>query len=404
MTASPKALQDSSRQFKVRTFHAQSGALAELIVEGESADVITRLLQEKGQTVLSIVARHSRGLVKKRPAFNIVLFCEELRTLLSSGMTLVEAMDTLCSKEDNLILLEIKQRLMEGKAFSAALALNRFPFPPLLMASIKASERTSGIDSALDEYIVYEKLGQELGRKIVSAAIYPALVVGFGMLVSLFMIAYVVPRFAKVYEDFAQSLSLSTIILMKVGQFAGNHVGFLMGAVALLAVAGVASYRSGKLKVMLLRILGAFKITHYYLRLYQLARIYQTMSMLLRGGYTLSDAIPLAQNLAFDPSLQGQIVTAHRAVMEGKRLSTAFADNGLTDNVSARLLQVGERSGDLAKIMDIIAQTYRQEFTLFIERATRLVEPLLLMAVGLMIGAIIILMYMPVFDLAGGVT
>jgi general secretion pathway protein F len=88
--------------------------------------------------------------------------------------------------------------------------------------------------------------------------------------------------------------------------------------------------------------------------------------------------------------------------MQGRRLSTAFAEHGLTDTVTERLLQVGERSGSLVKVMDIIAQTYRQELSLFLERATRLVEPVLLMSVAIMIGAIIVLMYMPIFDLAGG--
>jgi general secretion pathway protein F len=393
-------------QFNVRTFHVSSGAIAERVMEGQNTAEIKQILEQEGTTVLSIAPGRRQLIPARKAVFNIVLFCEELRTLLSSGMSLVEAVETLCTKGSadhrRAVLLEIKQRLLEGKPLSAALELNRFAFPPLLIASIRASERTSRIEEALDEYIGYEKVGQELGKKIVSAAVYPSLVVGFGLLVSIFMLSYVVPRFAKVYEDFSDSLSLSTMILMKVGQFTGDYLWLLMAGAACVAAAGVILYRNGKLTAMFLRLLGKFKIAKYYLRLYQLARVYQTMSMLLKGGYTLSDAIPLAQNLAFDRRLQQQIMDARRSVMEGKRLSKAFADNGLTDTVSERLLQVGERSGNLSKILDIIAHGYRQEFTLFIERATRLAEPILLMTVGVMIGAIIILMYMPVFDLAGG--
>ncbi|MEC5161522.1 MULTISPECIES: type II secretion system F family protein [unclassified Janthinobacterium] len=394
-------------QFHVRTFYAASGAVAERTIEGQSAQAVRHVLEGEGATVLSIAVANRWQLGARKAVFNVALFCEELRTLLSSGMSLVEAIETLCSKNNEdykqSVLLEIKQHLLEGKPLSAALELNRCAFPPLLVASIKAGERTSRLDDALDEFIGYDKVGQELGRKVVSAAIYPSLVVGFGMLVCLFMISYVVPRFAKVYDDFGKTLSFSTMVLIKVGQFAGDYFGVLMFAVAALVVATVLLYRNGKLKAGLLYLLGQFGFAKYYLRLYQLARIYQTMSMLLKGGYTLADAIPLAQNLAFEKKLENQMVNARAAVMEGKRLSTAFAANGLTDSVTERLLQVGERSGNLAKIMDIIAQTYRQEFMLFIERATRLAEPILLMAVGLMIGAIIILMYMPVFDLAGGI-
>lgn len=394
-------------QFNVRIFHASTGAVTERTIEAENPDGVKQQLERDGATVLSITSVSRQRLARRQTAFNTVLFCEELRTLLSSGMSLVEAIETLCSKatEDNTnpVLLEIKQRLLEGKPLSAALELNQFDFPPLLIASIKASERSSRIDEALDEYIVYEKLGQELTKKIISAAIYPSLVIGFGMLVGLFMISYVVPRFSKVYEDFGQSLSFSTIVLMKVGHFFGDYLAFVLLALALVFACLVFTYRNGQLKTVFLHFLGKFKFAQYYLRLYQLARIYQTMSMLLKGGYTLADAIPLAQNLAFEKKLKQQVINTRFAIIEGKRLSTAFAENGLTDNVTVRLLQVGERSGNLAKILDIIAHAYRQEFTLFVERATRLAEPILLMVVGLMIGAIIILMYMPVFDLAGGI-
>ena len=397
-------------QFKIRTLHAASGAIGERTVDGEDAAGVTRLVEQQGYAVLSVTVQGRRVRTRAMAGirgFNLVLFCDELRTLLSSGMSLVEAIDTLCTKDNDdakrTVLLEIRQLLLEGKPLSSALELNRLGFPPLLIASVRASERTSRLDEALEEYVAYEKVGQELGRKVVSAAIYPSLVVGFGMLVCLFMISYVVPRFAKVYDDFSQKLSFSTVILMKVGQISSDYLGLILAALAGLVVLAVIGHRNGKLKIFLLRALGRFKFVQHYLRLYQLARIYQTMSMLLKGGYTLSDAIPLAQNLAFEKKLQDQILRARGVIQEGKRLSTAFAENGLTDTVTERLLQVGERSGNLARIMDIIAQTYRQEFTVFIDRATRVAEPILLMAVGIMIGAIIILMYMPVFDLAGGI-
>ncbi len=391
--------------FNVRSIDTSSGAITERVLEGEDAVAVRLSLEQRGETILSIVAILRRHRARSR--FNIVLFCDELRMLLSSGMSLVETIETLCAKEGEghkrEVLTQIQRHLLEGKALSTALERNSFDFPALLIASIRASERTSRVDQALDEYIAYERVGQDLSRKIVSAAIYPALVVGFGFLVCLFMISYVVPRFAKVYDDFAHSLSLSTLILMRVGQFAGDYLWLIL--LALVAMGGllITAYRNGQLKLLMLRLLGNIGVIRHYLRLYQLARIYQTMSMLLKGGYALTDAIPLAQNLAFQDRLLQQIQRAHVAVMEGKRLSTAFAANDLTDHVTVRLLQVGERSGSLAKIMDLIAHTYRQELTLYIERMTKIAEPLLLMAVGLMIGAIIILMYMPVFDLAGGI-
>jgi general secretion pathway protein F len=393
-----------ANKFTVRVFDAASGQVSVLGMQADDASHVRALLARDGLTALSVVTVRGR---RSRSPFDIVLFCDELRTLLSSGMSLVEAIETLCSKDagddKRAVLLELQQHLREGKPFSVALELNAFSFPLLLVASIRASERSSRLDDALDEFVAYEKLGRELGKKLVSAAIYPGLVVGFGALVCLFMLTWVVPRFARVYEDFAKGLSLSTTILMKVGQFAGSHLELICTALATTVVGAVMLWRSGRAKKAALRVIAAIPLGRYYLRLYQLARIHQTMAMLLKGGYTVADAMPLARNLAFDTILGTQMMAARSAILEGKRPSTAFSDNGLGDAVSFRLLQVGERSGDLAKIMEIIGQSQRQEFTLFLERATRVAEPLLLMIVATMVGVIIVLMYMPIFDLAGGI-
>jgi len=393
--------------FTVRTFEAATASISQHQVDGDDVDQVRQMLERRGATVLSVTAPPRRVALSPRTRFDVVLFCDELRTLLSSGMSLVEAIDTLGSKDasgpKHLVLAEIKQHLLEGKPFSAALELNQFDFPLLLIASMRASERSSRIDEALDEFVAYERVGQELSKKIVSAAIYPALVVGFGMLVSFFMLSYVVPRFARVYEDFADSISTPTLVLITVGSFLGDHLALVFTVTAVLTAALVLDWRGGRLKRRALWLLGRFKTVRHYLWLYQLSRIFQTMAMLLKGGFTLSDAIPLARNLAFDQALQEQLLAARLQVTEGRRMSQAFSEHGLTDNVTVRLLQVGERSGNLERTMEIIAQTYRRELMLFIERTTRIAEPLLLMVVGVMIGAIIILMYMPVFDLAGGI-
>lgn len=392
-------------QFKVRIYDMVSGLVAERLVDGDSDVAVEQKLASGGMVVLSVAAGSALAPAR-HAAFDAVLFCEELRTLLGSGMSLTEAVDTLGSKHAGNaghVLREIRQRLLEGKTFSAALAANAYPFSPLLVASIRASERSSRIGSALDEYIAYESIGRDLARKVASAAIYPGLVVGFGALVCLFMIAFVVPRFAKVYHDFSSSLSWATVALMRVGQFAGDHMGALSAALTASACFAFVSYRSGRLTRGALRALGQFAFVQRQLRTYQQARIYQTLAMLLRGGYPLADAIPMAQPLAFEPALRARLAAARGHILEGRRLSAAFEQEGLADQVTLRLLQVGERSGDLAQVMDIVAQSLRQQFTLFVERATRLAEPVLLMAVGLMIGAIIVLMYMPVFDLASGI-
>jgi general secretion pathway protein F len=389
--------------YKVRSFNPADASVTEQIVQAERLDEVHALVEREHLTLLSVhpVAATRGG----GPAsFNVGLFCQELRTLLGSGMTAVEALEALAAKsrgEPAAVLSGLRLRLLEGKSLSAALELSQFAFPRLLVASIRASERSSRVEDALDEYVHYDRLTAEIKRKLISAAIYPAVVIGFGTLVCLFMLTYVVPRFAQVYDDFGHALSLPTRVLLAIARASRDDAAyFLCGGIA-AACGGVLWYRSGAMRRTLLRLASHFAILRHQLRLFQLAQIYQTLSMLLRGGYTLADALPLARHLAFGAEIAAGIDAATRAVVEGKRVSAAFGTHGLTDHVTERLLQVGERSGNLAKVMDIIAAGYRQEFTLFVERATRLLEPALLMAMGLLIGTIIILLYAPVFELAG---
>lgn len=382
--------------------------MATIAVQGAHREAVRDALEAQGRVVLSVtpIGRRWAPRRMRRQTVDVLLFCDELRTLLVSGMSLVEAIETLHDKEPagykGDVLGDLRARLAEGKALSSALESCRHRFSPLLVASIRASERSSGLEAALDEYLAYERVARELSRKLVTAAIYPALVAGFGMLVCLFMLAYVVPRFARVYEDFAGAISVPTLVLIGVARFLDERLPLLAAAVCALAVLLGVAARRGLLQAWALAVLGRLRTIRFYLRLYQLARLYQTMSMLLRGGFTLSDALPLAQNLALEPTLRAQVAGARDRLAEGQRLSKAFGDSGLTDTVTLRLLQVGERSGNLAHVMAMIAQTYRNDFTLFIERATKIAEPVILMLVGLMIGGLIILMYMPVFDLAGG--
>jgi general secretion pathway protein F len=395
-------------QFIVRAFDVEAGIVVERLLRAESIQHARAQMAAEKLSVLTIAPQGAAAAAAAaaRPAvFDVALFCAELGTLLSSGMSLIEAVDTLATKGSeahrHAVLAELGSLLREGKALSTALERSQHPFPILLIASVRASERTSRLEDALAEYTAYDQAGRELLRKVTSATIYPLLVIGFGFAVSLFMIAYVVPRFAKVYDDFAQSLSVPTLILMRVGQFASDYLWLILLTLGGIAATLLALQRRGVLKRSVLALVGRSRLANRYLQIYQLARIFQTMSMLLRGGFTLSDAIQQAQALAFTPTLQASLQQASAAIAEGKRMSAAFAACGLGDSVAERLLQVGERSGNLSKVLDIISQSYRHDLTVRLERLTRLAEPILLMAVGLMVGGIIILMYMPVFDLAG---
>jgi general secretion pathway protein F len=318
----------------------------------------------------------------------------------------VEAVETLAGRShphpNQAVYGAVLDAIRQGRPFSAALADSGFAFPLVLVAGVQASETSGRLIEALDQYIRYEDLMAESKRRVVSAAIYPALVIGFGVVVTLFLLGYVVPRFTQIYDDVAGQLSGLTHLIMWAGKLVGGHFLWILLACA-LALVGIALLLTRpavqqSLLAQLLRIPALLRFAETF----QLARIHKTLSLLLQGGFPLMEALRLVQPLAFTGGLNQRVKDVRNAISQGAPISQVFAKHHLVDEVGERLLAVGERNGNLAQVLGSIAEEGQRAFDTTVERITRIVEPLLIMAVALFIGAIVVMMYLPIFDLAGG--
>jgi general secretion pathway protein F len=238
---------------------------------------------------------------------------------------------------------------------------------------------------------------------VIHASIYPALLIGVGALVGLFLLLYVVPRFSLIYEDRAMDLPLLSRLLLTWGQFVEHHGLFVVLGLLILAGMAIWAMRLPTVRAGLQNSLWRLPGAGERMKLYQLARFYRTIGMLLRGGMPVVAALQLGAEL-LHPALRGRLQTATRAIREGRPVSESMEANGLTTPVALRLLTVGEHGGDMGAMMDRIASFHDDEMARWVDWLTRLIEPLLMAAIGLVIGAIVILMYMPIFELAGAVT
>jgi general secretion pathway protein F len=336
------------------------------------------------------------------PRFRLELFSHELLALLSAGLSLPETLQTLVEKESReehrRVLRRLRDALFEGQPFSKA--LEQFPehFPPLYTSSVRASERTGDLPHALSRYIDYHERLDQVRKQVVSASIYPAMLLVVGGLVTLFLLGYVVPRFSEVYASSHRELPWLSQILLGWGVLLNRH-GTAVGATGLaLAGAGIAGFRH----LVSFAIAGASKVPVIAEKLlvYQLARFYRTLGMLLSGGTPLPQALGMVSGL-LAPNVRPRLVAATRSIREGISVSAAMESAGLTTPVALRMLRVGERSGDLAQMMDRIAAFYDDDVARWINWFTRLFEPVLMAVIGFVIGVIVILMYLPIFELAG---
>ncbi|HRH82558.1 MAG TPA: type II secretion system F family protein [Thiobacillaceae bacterium] len=391
-------------QFQITALSA--AGRVRLTLEAAHPEDAAEQVRRQGLTVLAV--RRGGGLalpgLARRYRFPLTLFSKELLALLGSGLALVEALQTLEEKESKAeprkLLGQVLVHLYEGESFSAAIAHYPEAFPPLYVASVRASEKTSNLAEALGRYVAYQEQVETLRKKVAAAAVYPVLLLVLGSLVAMFLLGWVVPKFAGIYEGNLDRLPLASRLLMEWGVLLQDHaLAVGLGALALLLLAGWGFTRPA-VRAALSRRVWRLPGLGEKLRIFQLTRFYRTVGMLLSGGIPAVTALTMAEGL-LHPELRARLDAAARDIREGKPMSQALERAGLTTPVALRMLRVGEKSGRMGDMMESVAAFYDEDLNRTVDWFTRLVEPLLMAVIGLAIGVIVVLLYLPIFELAG---
>jgi general secretion pathway protein F len=393
-------------QFNVLAVDARQQVVA-LSLEAASEALAAEQARSRDLNVISVKAAGFRFVLPKRRArFHTMLFSMELMSLLEAGLNLVEALQTLAEKEANgerqEVLTGILAAIHRGETFSQAVAAQPSQFSPLYVATIKAAERTGNVREALGRYIAYQEELERVRKKVVAASIYPAILTVVGGLVLAFLMFYVVPRFARVYEGMAGTLPFFSKLLLAFGSFMGNHAVLLAlifsGLVGLAVWALSRAETRSWLNLQLWRVPGLGE----RMKVYQLARLYRTTAMLLRAGIPAVRALDMVHDL-LAAHLRPQLEGARKRIEEGQPMSAALGAAGLATPVASRMMLVGERSGDMGNMLAQIARFHDEEVARTIEWFTKAFEPVLMAVLGLAIGGVVVLMYMPIFELAGSI-
>lgn len=407
-------------KFQVRHYRPPAPAVIDETLESDTQAALEARLGADGSVVLSVRtlgAVPSVGLGpsqalwasmtrKRGPRLDVAWWCRELKTLLVAGMTAVEAIETLHAQssdtERGLLHGRLVGSLRQGQPLSQAMQ-GTGAFPSILVAGVRASERTSTLIEALDDFLRFHAMLEHMRKKLVSAAIYPAVVMSLGFLICAFLLMFVIPRFSRMYAGLHGAVSLPTELLIGLSAALQNRSHWVLFALVAVVAAGIAAWQTGWLArrgAELVESVGPLRVR---IDDFRLAKLYQSLALLVRGGYPLDDALRQCADLGLGGRLAVATARCKGALERGERVSTAFAQAGLTDVVSLRLMAVGERSGDFDRVLSTVAERHAERFASFIDRTTRVVEPLLLLGVALVVGGIVVMMYMPIFDIAGSV-
>lgn len=375
--------------------------------QAADASSAVRLAGSRGLTVLAVESAAAAAVAvpaARAGRFSLMLFSQELLALLDAGLNLTEALATLVAKERQPAARTVLQSLLtsmeQGRNFSDVLAQEPGLFPEVFIATVRASERTGDLPAALARYIAYQLQFEAIRKKLVTVAIYPAMLLTVGAFVTLFLLGYVVPKFSVVYVSAGRDMPWMSTLLLTVGRQIHEHwQAVLAGMLASMAALAWALSRPEVRARLIERVLRlpwlAGKADEF-----RLARFYRALSLLLGSGIALPRALGMVGGL-LSRAQHGRLAAARRAIDEGRSLSVALIEADLASPVAESLIKVGERSGQMADMLERTARFHDDDFGRWVDWASRLLEPVLMLIIGAVIGTVVVLMYMPIFELAG---
>lgn len=342
-----------------------------------------------------------------RSGFDLDLFCQELLALLDGGISVGEALQTLAEKARDrgpdgpgrALIAELHAALQEGRTLSDAMARRPEAFPDVLVAAIRASERTSDYGPALLRFHRYRTLVGDVRSRLVAAATYPVILLAASLLVLVFLVGFVVPRFAQVYADLGDRVPLGSRLIIGLGQIVSTQP-LLSAAVAALAVLGlVAVVRAPRLRAQALGLARLWPRVDQLLFAASCARLYRTLALLVQGGVALPSALAMVQPMLQAP-LADRLLACRQAISEGRGFTDSMAAHGLSTAVATRFFRVGERSGKLGEMIERAADFHERELVRAADWFGRVVGPALMLLMGIVIGVVVIMMYLPIFQLS----
>lgn len=384
-------------EFLVRLHEPERG-VREARVNCDSAARVAQALGVAPQQVLSArPVAAATGPGPRRARLDERLFAQELAVLLEAGIPLLEAVQTLREKDGpGAVLDTVLAAVREGRPMSAA--LQAAGFAPLFVALVAASERNGQLAPTLRQHAAYLAWAQALQGRLIAAATYPVLLLAAGYGVIVFLLLYVLPRFAGVFDGLGRDLPGASQALMDLGVAAQAHLGPSIALAVALPLALVLGARQPAVRAAVQRRLWGLPVLGPQLRVLALARLYRTLGLLLGAGVPALPALALAEGV-LAPPLRPALATTAAAVGGGQRLSQALDAAGLATPVARRMVRVGESSGELAAMFERAAAFHDDEVSRLAELVTRAVNPALMLVMGVVIGGIVVLMYLPIFSL-----
>ena len=360
-------------------------------------------LESRGYLVTSLQAKKTGLRKKSGNAKDFLIFNQEFSTLIKAGLPIVQSLEILLKRTGQpgftTALAGIINDIKGGAALSDAMAGHPAYFPPLYTATVRAGEKSGSLVEVIVRYIMYQKKMLAIRRKLIAALAYPIFLVLALFAVLLLFFLYIIPNFTQMYSDQTGSLPVLTTLLISFTSLLTTYAPLAL-ALAVAAGVGISGWRrtpAGKaaldglvLKIPLVRSL----VTQYVL-----AQLTRTLAAVLRGGIPLVQAIDTTAGVIANSVVAQRLTQSRQLLTEGISLAGAFERTGIAPDMTVRMIEVGESSGDLPQMLEDVADFYDQEVETRLTMLTTMIEPVLMLSMGLIVAVIVVALYLPIFEM-----
>lgn len=371
------------------------------ILRAKELLIIKLVEAREAKSIFSFISRYARAKIKMD---ELVVFARQMATMTEAGITIVSSLDTLAEQTDNpffrKVLLDVRGEVNTGLSLSDAMAKYTSIFSPYFVNMVRAGESSGMLDEVLNRIAAYLEKTNTLQKKVKSAMIYPAVVTFMAFVITLVMILNVIPVFKDMYAGFGASLPRPTQFLINLSDFLRNYfwvAGLFFGA-SMAILKWYAGTEKGRFMLDSLKL--RLPVFGNLIKKVSISKFTRTLSTLIKSGVPILSSLEIVAKTAGNAVIEKAIYEIKTSVKEGETIAEPMAKSGIFPPVVIRMVAVGEKSGELEKMLVKIADFFDEMVNTAVDGLTSLIEPLIIVFLGVVIGGIVICMFLPVFKIS----
>jgi len=339
---------------------------------------------------------------------DVILFCRQFSTMIDAGLPIIQCLDILYSQQENKtfkkMLKEIKDFVESGSTLADALKKYPDQFNNLFVNMVSAGEAGGILDTILKRLSNYLEKAAKLKSRVKGAMTYPVVTMIIAVIVVAVILVFVIPVFQEMFAGFGSELPVFTQLVINVSDFVTSNIFYIVGAVVLFFYAVKRFYKTEKWRAIIDRNVLNLPVFGLLLRKVAVAKFTRTMGTMLASGVAILEALDIVARTAGNMTIEKAIYNVRNAIAEGRTVSDPLAESGVFPAMVCQMIAVGESTGALDSMLEKIADFYEEQVDQAVDNLTSLIEPFMLVFMGLTIGGLVVAMYLPIFKMAGAIT